>query len=197
MSTPPFVGLPTPGPLPNYISTITSQYRGSPNFLDWLTSNLQLFQDGIACMNTFDVSFGLLTAIGAQLDVLGVILGQNRVVGFQPRFNISPVLDDTTYRLLLQARIWQNHWNGLLVSIWTGWYGLFPDSVLRISDNEDMTVDFAVGLTTSTLIEDLITNGYIIPRPQGVLYNITIATGGYNSGQWNTFQFGSINPSNS
>jgi hypothetical protein len=163
--------------------------------LQWLTANLQIFQDGIACMNQFDAAFGLLTAVGPQLDVLGNVLGQSRTVGFQPRFGISPTLDDTTYRLLLKCRIWQNHWDGLTVSLWPGWFAIFPNSRLNIEDNQDMTVNVLVGLAASTLTQDLITNGYVIPRPQGVLYRITIESGGWNaSGEWDTFEYGSVNP---
>ena len=191
---PVFVGLPTPGPLANYLSQVCSNYRGATNFLAWLAANLQFYQDGIACMNQFDVAFGLLTAVGPQLDILGNVVGQSRTVGFQPRFGISPTLDDTTYRLLLRARIWQNHWGGLTVGLWPGWYSLFQQSKLLIQDNQDMTVNILVGLAASTIVYDLITNGYILPRPQGVLYNITIQQGGWNSGEWDTFQFGAINP---
>ncbi len=193
MSFPPFnIGI-TPGPLSSYApGCVSSEYRGSPNFLAWLTANLQLFQDGINCMLQFDAAFGLLTAVGAQLDVLGVIVGQNRTVAFQPRFGISPVLDDNTYRLLLRARVWQNHWDGRLTSLWKGWYNLFPGSGLLIQDNQNMTVSFLAGLTTSTLVQDLILNGYIIPRPQGVLYSIALLTSGWNTGQWNAFQYGSL-----
>lgn len=193
---PPFSGLPTPGPLLNYVAQVTSEYRGSPRYLAWLAVNLQPFQDGIVCMNQFDVAFGLLTAVGPQLDVLGNIVGQSRTVGFQPRFSISPTLDDNTYRLLLRARIWQNHWSGILPEIWAGWNALFPGSVLRIKDNQDMTVSIVVGLTPSSIIQDLITNGYIIPRPQGVMYTITIETGGWNTGEWNQFTWGNPNPAN-
>jgi hypothetical protein len=192
---PVFIGLSTPGPLPNYISLISSSYRGSTNFLLWLAGNLQLYQDGIACLNQFDQAFYLLTAVGPQLDILGAIVGQNRTVSFQPRFGISPTLDDTTYRLLLRAVIQRNHWDGRTVSLWTGWNSLFPSSRLLISDHQDMSVGIAVGLTASTIVQDLILNGYVIPRPQGVLYQITIQAGGWNaSGEWNTFEYGSVNP---
>ena len=191
---PVFIGLPTPGPLANYVSLLCSNWRGSNNLISWLSANLQPYQDGIACMNQFDQAFGLLTAVGPQLDVLGNIVGQSRTVGFQPRFGISPVLDDTTYRLLLQCRIWQNHWGGTTTSLWTGWFRIFPNSQLLITDHQNMTVSILAGLTASTIVQDLITQGYVIPRPQGVLYNITIESGGWNSGEWNTFEYGSINP---
>lgn len=187
---PQFIGLPTPGPLSNYLSQICGNFRGSTKFLAWLAANLTPYQDGIACLNTFDQAFGLLTAVGPQLDVLGAILGQPRTVGFQPRFGVSPVLDDTTYRLLLQATIYRNHWSGKLIDLWPGWFAIFPSSKLLISDHEDMTVSLLVGLSASTIVEDLITNGYIIPRPQGVLYNITIQSVGWNTESWGSAPWG-------
>jgi hypothetical protein len=186
---PVFIGLPTPGPLANYVSLICSNWRGAPKYLQWLTANLQIFQDGIACMNQFDVAFGLLTAVGPQLDVLGNVLGQSRTVGFQPRFGISPTLDDTTYRLLLRATVYRNHWSGLTVDIWPGWYNLFPGSKLLIQDSQAMSVSFLIWLSASTIVLDLIINGLIIPRPQGVQYSYTIQQETWNSSEWNTFSW--------
>jgi hypothetical protein len=186
---PVFIGLPTPGPLQNYLSLSTSSWRGATNFLQWLAANLQFYQDGIACLNTFDQAFGLLTAVGVQLDVLGSILGQSRTVSFQPRFGISPVLDDTTYRLLLRARVLINHWNGLTVSIWPGWYSLFPGSHLLIQDLQTMAVNLIIWINTSTLVVDLITHDLIIPRPQGVQYSFDIQNGGWDSSSWAASQW--------
>ena len=86
---PVFIGLPTPGPLANYVSLLCSNWRGSNNLYRAISEPAP-YQDGIACMNQFDQAFGLLTAVGPQLDVLGNIVGQSRTVGFQPRFRNQP-----------------------------------------------------------------------------------------------------------
>jgi hypothetical protein len=158
-----------------YQDLLTSEYSSSPNMLSWLQSNLQLFQDVIACANGFDANLDLGIAVGAQLDVLGTILGQSRTMTFQPSNSVSPVLDDTTYRLLLQATILRNHWNGLLLSLRTIWNLLFPSGVLLYTDNQNMTVNFYIAAPFTSIIQDLISHNLILPRPQGVLYIFSFA----------------------
>ena len=52
----------------------------------------------------------------AQLDALGTLVGQSRQVPFQPSGGVSPILDDNTYRILLQAKIAQNQFDGQIDS---------------------------------------------------------------------------------
>jgi hypothetical protein len=159
-----------------YLQKITSQYQDSPNLLAWLSANLQLYQDLLACIAQLETAFDINTAVGAQLDVLGQIIGASRTVGFQPSAGVSPVLDDDTYRLLLRSKIAQNHWDGKLDSLLLIWQYLFPGGLLIVNDHQTMTVDLYVAASLTSILQDLILQGYIIPRPQGVLYNISIAT---------------------
>lgn len=164
-----------PFSLDYYLGLVTSEYKGSPNFLSWLSGNLQLFQDNLACANTLNSSLDLGQATGSQLDTLGVILGQSRTMTFQPSDSVSPILDDTTYRLLLQATVYRNHWDGKLLSLRTIWNALFPGATLLITDNQNMTVSFDVAVAYTSIIQDLITHNLILPRPQGVLYTFSFA----------------------
>ena len=128
------------------------------------------------CANQFNSAFDIDQAEGVQLDILGVILGQSRTVGFQPSGGASPILDDITYRLLLRARVYQNHWGGKTSELRLIWQALFPGGLLFITDNQDMTVDFFCAGAFTLIVQDLLTNGYIRPRPQGVKYTLHIAT---------------------
>lgn len=159
----------------SYLNLFTSEYRQSTRMLAWARANLQIFLDTLNCLQSFGAAFNLDTAAGAQLDILGVIIGQSRTVGFQPSGGVSPVLDDATYRLLLQARVAQNHWNGRIDSLIQIWQQLFPGGPLVVEDHQDMTVDLYVGGAFTSIVQDLILDGYIIPRPQGVLYIISFA----------------------
>ncbi|HXR75146.1 MAG TPA: DUF2612 domain-containing protein [Bryobacteraceae bacterium] len=148
----------------------------APNMTAWLSANLELYQDILLCLSEFEDAFDLPTAVGPQLDILGAIVGQSRTVLFQPSGGVSPVLDDDTYRLLLQARIAQNHWDGKIASLLAIWSALFPGGTLVVDDHQqDMTVDIFVSGAFTSIIQDLILNGYMLPRPQGVLYNYSLA----------------------
>ena len=173
----------TPQPISSFLQLVPSQFRSAPNFNSWLTANLQLYQDVLACAVTFPTAFSIQYAVGPQLDVLGVILGQSRVVGFQPTEigsppePVSPVLDDPTYRLLLQATILKNHWDGTIPGILAIWQTLFPGGTMIFTDHQNMTVSiYVAGSFPSQLVIDLVTHGYMLPRPEGTLYTYTVAT---------------------
>lgn len=85
-------------------------------------------------------------------------------------------LDDDTYRILLQATVLKNHWNGTITDLRAKWQQLFPGSLLLIHDNQDMSVNFYVAAPMTPLVKELILHDLIIPRPQGVQYTIEFAT---------------------
>jgi len=159
-----------------YLSLITSQYKGSANFLGWLQSILQVVCDIRACINSMQAAFDIDTAIGVQLDILGQIIGVGRVVNFQPSNSVSPILDDATYRILLKATIAQNQWNGQIGSLYSIWNNLFPGGTILFIDNQNMTATITLAGAFTSIIQDLILNGLIVPRPETVLYQYFFAT---------------------
>jgi hypothetical protein len=254
---------PAPFALPNsyYLRLVTSEYQGpAPNMLTWLNDNLQYLEDVTAALLEILNAYYLPAAVGAQLDVIGVIVGQTRLVGFQPTglnsvapgggtttgsagtgyivgdivtviqtgaqngtlrvtaigsggsvstiqivnpgngysalggpsvptsgghgtgftcvivSTISPILDDNTYRQVLQCRVFQNHWDGQIGSLGPFWQTVFPGGTITLLDHMNMTATVTVGGDFSSILIDLILNGYIVPRPQAVLYTYALAT---------------------
>jgi Protein of unknown function (DUF2612) len=161
-----------------YLALLTSQYRPplAPNLNAFLLDLLQPADDLTTLLSMFTQSFDLSYAVGVQLDVLGVIIGQGRTVGFQPSGGVSPVLDDATYRILLLARIAQNQWDGKIDSLQSIWRQLFPFGRIYIQDHQNMSATVFPTGTFSSILQDLITNGYIVPRPEGVLYEYVFGT---------------------
>lgn len=163
-----------------YESLITSQYQQSTNYLSWLGAVLQLLCDAQACLNTFPSAFTIATAVGAQLDILGTLIGVSRVLPFQPTGGISPVLDDPTYRILLQAKIVQNQFNGQYMgansTLWTAWQQLFPGGTIYVIDNQDMTADIILAGSFTSIIQQMILNHMIVPEAEAVQFNYTFAT---------------------
>jgi hypothetical protein len=163
-------------PLSYYRSLITPEYQLATNFISWLTAALQKVDDVSFCLSQFDTAFDIDTASGLQLNFLGQVIGVSRIVGFQPSNGVSPILDDETYRLLLKARIAQNQWDGRISSLQAIWQQLFPGGKIIIEDAQNMTATIVLSGSFSSITQDLITNGYIVPRPQAVLYNYTFST---------------------
>lgn len=143
--------------------------------MSWLTAALTPLADANNCIAFITSNFDLDNAVGVQLDVLGLLIGASRTVGFQPSDGVSPILDDVTYRLLLRARIAWNGWPCTIESLYPLWRSLFPSGTLFINDNQNMTATIVVAGSFTSIILDLILNGYIVPRPEGVLYNYSTA----------------------
>jgi hypothetical protein len=162
-------------PIGYYQALRTAQYVNSPKFNALLYVLLKKFDDVSQCLVKFDTAFDLDSAVGAQLDALGVIAGVGRVVNFQPSNSVSPVLDDTTYRIYVKAKIAQNQWDGTITSLYTIWKYLFPSGNIVIADQQNMTAVIFISVGFTSIIQDLIVNGFIVPRPEGVEYTYVFA----------------------
>jgi hypothetical protein len=172
-----------PGQLPTqsltngyYLNILTSEYRTTTQFNEWFTVVLNIANDISNCLQFITSAFDLDFAVGVQLDVLGILIGVKRTVPFQPNNGISPVLDDDTYRILLKATIANNQWDGTQGGLYPIWKQLFPGGQIIIIDNQNMTADILMTGSFSSILQDLITNGMIVPRPQAVQYNYVFGT---------------------
>jgi len=163
-------------PVSYYLSLVTSQYQLSSKFMAWLTFCLQFLDDVNACLYSFYQALDLQVAIGAQLDVIGTIVGVGRVLPFQPSLGLSPVLDDSTYRTLLKAQIGRNTWNGTIDGLQALWQSLFPGGTIIIADHQDMTFTVILYGAFSPIMVDMIEHDLIVPRPEGVLINYVFGT---------------------
>jgi Protein of unknown function (DUF2612) len=186
-------------PLGYYQDLLTSQWKLSPKLNALLYVLLKKFDDVSQCLVSLDLALDLDSAAGAQLDQLGAIAGVARTVGFQPSGGVSPVLDDATYRILIKAKIGQNQWDGTIPGLYPIWSLLFPDGQIVVEDNQNMTATVTLTGSFTSIMQDLISNGYIVPRPEGVLYTYVFGTlpffgfgsspgyiAGFGEGHWAT-----------
>lgn len=157
-----------------YLNLIPSQYRLQPKFMKWLEAGIQKLQDSNSTAQEIISNFDLDTATGVQLDIIGKLIGRSRQLDFQPRADVSSVLDDDYYRLLLKAKIVWNQWKGTLPELYTAWQEIFPNGNLLILDNQDMSMEVIVSGDFSVLEKDLIYNGLVVPKPEGVRINYII-----------------------
>ncbi len=175
-----------------YLNLITSEHSDKPKFRSMLTAMLNKCDIGL----DIDAAFDIDNTVGAQLDIIGQILGASRYLTFQPTDGSSSVLSDENYRSLLKAKIILNQWNGQTetlsdaLSVWS------PSVFFSVKDNQNMTMDvYAVG--TNQLQKEMIANGYVVPKPAGIEVNYTISNEpvfaydlltntlkGYESGLW-------------
>lgn len=152
----------------SYLAKITSEYQTKPKFMAMNAALLQPLDDIEGVADTVAPSYSLATAQGAQLDVLGVILGLSRDLPFQPE-NGPDVLDDATYRTCLQARIAFNQWDGTRAGLENILQQIFPQAAFLITDNLDMSVTVLyIGGNASPYLLELLNYDLIVPRPMGV-----------------------------
>lgn len=181
----------------NYLKLITGEHRDKPKYISMVRALLShgsdIFSVGVELDDDFDLDY----ADGVQEDVLGDIVGTSRELGWQPEFNLNPILDNANFRTLLMAKISKNMWKGSIHDLATTWKMLFGKPIL-IEDNQDMTIDVVIisnGIDKLTQL--MIRNGYIIPKPQSVLVNAYFADNnvfgydiendviaGYDKGNW-------------
>lgn len=161
----------------NYLKLITSQHRSQPKYREMLESLLRYSDDIFSLAVTLDDEFDVELATGMQEDILGVLVGMNRTLNFQPEKDLSPVLDNAAYRTLLLAKIAQNMWTGGILDLRELWYSLFGSGII-IQDNQNMTVDvIIVGKFVTQIIKNAIKEGYIIPKPLSVRVNAYYSDG--------------------
>lgn len=153
-----------------YLNLITSEHSDKPKFREMLSELLGKIDLDTDVDNAFDID----NAVGKQLDMLGIILGLNRTLNFQPSDGSSPVLDDNNYRLLLKSKIIINQWNGQLETITDAFNSWNPSVYFTVHDNQDMSIN-VIAVGTDDLQKELIANGYVVPKPAGVQINYTMS----------------------
>lgn len=161
----------------NYLRLITSQHRDKPKYMDMVTSLLRPSDDIFSLAVTMDDEFDVMLATGKQEDILGILVGADRTLDFQPDKGLSPILDNAAYRTLLRAKIAQNMWKGGIMDLKDLWRTLFGEGII-VQDNQDMTIDVAViGDSFDQITKNMIQNGYVVPKPQSVGVNTYFSDG--------------------
>lgn len=178
----------------DYTKLITSQHADKPKFVatvDLVASAFGQISDAV--LGLVD-AFAIDTAVGAQLDVVGLWVGisRNQVVPVTGAFFTfddaglgwdlanwkAPyeategvtVLDDETYRAVIKAKIGSNYWKGTNEGLDAIGETAFSSLGVQcfMLDNLDMTVTvYILGGPTQVLIE-LIKRGVAPPKTAGV-----------------------------
>lgn len=179
-----------------YLDLITSEHADKPKYRQWVKVLLTPFRDSISLNQSIKSSFFLNTAVGNQLDIIGKWLDLPRRVNFQPSDGSSSILNDKYYRVILKAKVVKNLWRGTIEDFYQMWNILFKNEPLQIYLTDNQNMDYVVVTWDSTIqdkmVEDLLTNGYIIPKPAG----LGILIGSLNSQEIFGFKYSDFQPFN-
>lgn len=151
-----------------YLNKVTSQHKTKQKFMSWINANLTTVDGITRLLLDLDYHFDIYNARGKQQDIIGDIEGVSRILDFQPADGSSPVLEDDMYKTLQLAKISINQWDGTIPGAVELWKNLFPDYQIIIQDNQDMSMNLSVIGLESSLEKELISKGYIAPKPEGV-----------------------------
>lgn len=178
----------------DYTSLITSEHASKPKFSAIVAAVAQCFADQINVMQAIPAAFDLGTAVGVQLDAVGLWAGITRQVktplnvyfsldtaslGFdqgswQGPFDPSAglvSLDDATFRTLIRAKIAANSWDGTIPGAAAAYANLFngSGSYIFLVDNQNMTMTVGIsGAIPSAVLRALFAGNYLHLKPEGV-----------------------------
>ena len=157
----------------DYLDNVESQHRTKERFIATLSAILTMIDHGTETAEEMPLDFYVQNAIGAQLDVLGEIIGADRRFPPVTIPGYPEMLNDDLFRYVLLAKIIQNSWDGTNESFRDIWDATMSGKIdASYYDNQDMSMDVRVTSPIEPLMVELLLHGYIIPKPLGVRMNI-------------------------
>lgn len=185
----------------DYTRLIPSENADKPKFSAMVALVAGCFSDATNSFQSLEEALNLDTAVGAQLDILGLWIGLSRNLevpfsvyfsfdisglGFDQGNWIGPYdpssgltqMDDATYRQMLKAKIGANRWDGSMPSFRTILAEVFAGTGITITavDNQDMTMDVTFSAKPPAIIMALLSGGYLPLKPEGVLQTFHFPT---------------------
>lgn len=174
---------------------IYAQYADKPKAVQWLNITPTLADTVATAYRGVRESYDIDKAEGAQLDVIGRIVGIDRgfesFVTFDPdtqfggvdvqfggldsQFEstgavLSQSVNDAVFRVLIRAKIAKNNSDSTLDGVAGALGYITSSSPIQVKDYENMTMSVSFG-SALTDIERLVFNTFdVVPRPQGVRF---------------------------
>lgn len=151
-----------------YLKLITSEHANRRKYVKYVETFLKMLSPTIDIYDEFNLLFNIDLAVGDQLDKLGEIVGISRQLPISDSA-IPPLLSDNSYRMVIKAKVYKNRWDGTREGLDAIFKSFFPVLPYEIVDNQDMS--YTVTIIDPTISQEqiaLITNGFILPKPEGV-----------------------------
>lgn len=187
------------------------QYRSKPKAVKWFAINQTIGDELIEAFGEIRDSYDIDTATGAQLDIIGAIVGVGRditrgqvldVTQFalaanaddaqfgdtMAQFSAGVVaddndLDDAYLRQMIRWKISANNSHVTIEHTLAALRIVMPDKVVVVNDDlENMTFSLEfIGDGPDSIDASILSQPGIVPRPQGVQYTGYSASGAFHN----------------
>lgn len=182
----------------DYLRLLTNQHRERPRFLASVAAMVSPLVALANVMRGFPQDFDVDTAVGKQLDTIGLWVGRTRKVAvplegvfftwddlttdgwdagvwqgeFESPFTLN-TLNDSQFRKVLYGKISANNWKGDVAGAYATLRAAFgANGTILILDNQDMTQTVLVNVGALTAVERaLLFGGHVPIKPAGVRIN--------------------------
>ena len=159
-------------------SRVTQQYKDKTKFLAYLAALAAPFNNIEQALQDTKSIRDIDEAEGAQLDIIGEIVGASRIIDVP--IDGSTVLSDADFRLLIRARIIRNHSKGTPEEILAGCAFILQQSQdldfpIVIGDPGGMVMNIAIGRDYTDIELAMILGLDILPRPMAVRLNEVVS----------------------
>ena len=178
----------------DYVALITAEHNQKPKFMAMIQAIAQPFADTQSALASLPSYFDIDSAVGVQLDAIGVRVGITRDLSaplavyfsfgvdglgfgqgswkgqYDPSSGVISA-DDATYRIMLKAKIGANQWNGSHSQLNAIYEQIFAGTgtTVFVRDNQDMSMSvYVVGTQPSAILAALIKGGNLNIKPSGV-----------------------------
>lgn len=159
-----------------YLDGIASQHKIRPRFMAHLTAILNKIDGAHGVAKDLPCAYYVRDAVGAQLDVIGSIVGANRRFSSSLLPDQPTELSDDVYRQLIQATIVRNQWDGTNGTFEEIWRTTLDSLNATYHDNQDMTMDIDILGDIEPVMTELILSGKFLPQPMGGQVTVNLRT---------------------
>lgn len=162
--------------LMSYESLVTYRNSTKPKYMDFLRLILEHPVGLAAATDSILYAFDIGNASGQNLDIIGDLVGIDRLLPFVPSVG-SREMNDEEYRMMIRLKIARNSWDGRNEPILGIYKEVFQNTNILYKDNQDMTISLTwVGTFDYRQAEILIASGLVLV-PAGVGFNVTFIGG--------------------
>lgn len=161
----------------SYTNLPTTENITKPKFMGFLEAILENLINLGTTIESIETAFDVQNASGNQLDVVGELVGLQRLLPYVPATG-TRLMDDDEYRLALQMKIARNEWdgtNGSAIEILQKY--LTGDISVSYIDGQDSTVEYKIVGAISTRQAEILNATGLLLVPSGTSSVVTTDLG--------------------